>query len=98
MPPGTHGGPVLGAALEPKTSIQTATPGFDSTALARSASATGLSPILLKVPSQRGADASNVANAACTAITTPTEATNRRDPVTLPSSAPQKIFSRALTR
>jgi hypothetical protein len=39
-----------------------------------------------------------VANAACTAITTPTLAWNRLEPTTLPSSAPQNSVSRELTR
>ena len=65
---------------------------------ARSASAIGLSRILPSVPSRRGADANSVANTACTASTTPTWATNRREPVRLPSSTPQNTFNRALTR
>ncbi len=44
-----------------------------------SASAIGLSPILPNVPSRRGAEASRVANAACTARRTPTCVKNRRD-------------------
>src|SRR5262245_56068991 len=67
-------------------------------AAARSTSATGLRRVWLKVPSHRGAWAQRVANAACTAIPTPTWATNRRDPLTFPSSTPQNSFSRALTR
>src|SRR5215472_2083963 len=67
-------------------------------AAARSTSATGLRRVWLKVPSHRGAWAKSVANAPCTAITTPTWATNRRDPLTFPSSTPQNSFSRALTR
>src|SRR5206468_8926454 len=67
-------------------------------AAARSASATGLRRVAPSVPSRRGADANSVANAACTAITTPTRPTNRRDPFTFPSSAPQNSFNRALTR
>ena len=65
---------------------------------ARSASAIGLRLILPSVPSRRGAEANSVANTACTASTTPTCATNRRDPVTFPSSTPQNTFKRALTR
>ncbi len=42
--------------------------------------------------------ARSVANAACTAITTPTLAWNRLEPTTLPSSAPQNSVSRELTR
>ena len=46
----------------------------------------------------RGALASSVAKPAWTTITTPTSARKRRAPEMLPSSAPQKTFSRALTR
>ncbi len=57
-----------------------------------------LSFVCPNVPSRRGERASNVPNAACTTITTPRSAKNRRDPLTLPSSEPQNIFSRAFTR
>src|SRR5262249_27209203 len=69
-----------------------------ASAWARNAFAIGLSRIGPSVPSRRGARANSVANTACTARTTPTCATNRREPLTLPSSTPQKIFNRALTR
>ena len=65
---------------------------------ARMASPIGLSPILPSVPSRRGAEASRVANTACTASTTPTCAKDRRDPVRFPSSTPQNTFNRAFTR
>src|SRR5262249_49884941 len=54
----------------------------------------GAERLLPGVPSRR-----SVANTACTASTTPTCcAKNRRGPVRSPSSTPQKIFKRALTR
>jgi hypothetical protein len=59
--------------------------------LARRASAIGLSRSLPSVPSRRGAEANKVANAACTASTTPTWATNRRDPVRLLGVIPRHV-------
>src|SRR3972149_1674894 len=53
---------------------------------------------LPKLPSRRGAAASKVAKARCTISTVPTRAQNPRAPARLPSSTPQKIFNRALTR
>src|SRR6516162_8268038 len=54
--------------------------------------------ILPKVPSYLPVRARSVANARCTTITAPTWPWNRRAPYTWPSSMPQKIFSRPLTR
>src|SRR3954470_16927952 len=88
------------AAATPSSLTQPATagPGRSASALARRASAIGLSRTLPNVPSRRGAEANSVANTACTASTTPTRATNRRAPLRLPSSTPQNTFNRALTR
>ena len=63
-----------------------------------SASATGPNRVCPGVPSQRGAFASSVANIRCTTITAPAKPCKRRDPVTLPPAAPQKVVSRAFTR
>lgn len=60
--------------------------------------AIGLNRILPSVPSCRGRLAKTVAKASCTIMTVPTRAWKRTAPVTLPSSAPQNILSRAMTR
>src|SRR5262249_8966602 len=64
----------------------------------RRASATLPRRVCPTLPPQRGAFANNVANTRCTTSTAPTKAWKRRPPLTLPSSAPQKILKRALTR
>jgi len=69
-----------------------------SKTFSRKALAIGLSRIFPNVPSRRGAIAKSVANVACTTITAPTSATNRRAPEMFPSSTPQNTFSRAFTR
>src|SRR4051812_3318222 len=73
--PATAGSAALGTSEGASDAASAAT-------VALNASATGLRFVRLKVPSRRGADAKSVANAACTAITAPTCATNRRDPFT----------------
>src|SRR5208337_428382 len=92
---GAHEGSKLRAQYHRTTPSRTQTA---SACLGLSASAIGLSRSLPSVPSRRGVEANKVANAACTASTAPTWATNRRDPVRLPSSTPQNTFNRALTR
>lgn len=57
----------------------------------------GFSRIRPSVP-RRGVSANTVAKAACTTITAPACAKNRRAPGMLPSSTPQKTLQRALTR
>ena len=72
--------------------------GTRSFTLPCNACAMGLSLVWLSVPSRRGVIASSVAKDACTTMITPSNAKNRREPVRFPSSAPQKILSRAFTR
>ncbi|GIW92633.1 MAG: hypothetical protein KatS3mg110_0674 [Pirellulaceae bacterium] len=64
----------------------------------RKALATGLRRIFPNVPSRRGAIARSVANVACTTITAPTSATNRRATLSGMEKFPQGAEARALSR